>query len=165
MISQQANYAKVKGEDHGELGAAHDDSSTDAGESLMGHHIRVKSWEELRHTPRPRHSHWKQCCSSTLLQGLVNIVLLVLVLALLLDRRWHQERHGQLEGTGDMTGFIPPVGLQIKTFIPDMAFEPGNASDFFTDAVQKKWLSIVPSKPTLVGLTRAPVVGLKLWQL
>lgn len=143
MTSQQADYAKVRGEDHGE---AHDDSSTDAGESLMGHRMGEKSWEELRHAPRPRQSRWRQCCSTMLLQGLLNTVLLALVLALLLDRRWHQERYGQFEGSGDITGFTPPVAQQIKTFIPDMAFAPGNASEFFTDAVKKKWLDIVPSK-------------------
>ncbi len=38
------------------------------------------------------------------------------------------------------------MSQQIKTFIPDLSFVPENGSDFFTVAVQKKWLGIVPSK-------------------
>ena len=37
------------------------------------------------------------------------------------------------------------VAQQIKTFAPDHGFVPENGSDFFTDAVQARWLSIVPS--------------------
>lgn len=144
MAGQQAEYVKVRDEDRHD--ANHDDSSTDAGDSLMGHPMREKSWEELAGAPRPGQSRWRRCFSSTLLQGLLNTVLLVVVLALLLDRGWHQEHYGQFEGTGDMTGFIPPVAQQIKTFVPDWSFAPGNGSEFFTDAVQKKWLGLVPSK-------------------
>ncbi|KAJ4390148.1 hypothetical protein N0V93_007622 [Gnomoniopsis smithogilvyi] len=79
-----------------------------------------------------------------LLQGLLNTVLLLLVLALLVDRRWHQQRYGQLEGSGDITGFVPPASQQIKSFVPDMAFVPENGSDFFSEEVKEKWLSIVP---------------------
>lgn len=145
MAAQHGFYEKMRGRDHGDV---HDDeNSADAGESLMGRGRASKSWDELRHVHRPRRrAVWRGCCSSLLLQGLLNTVLLVLVLALLVDRRRHQDHPGQLEASGDMTGFIPAVAQQIKTFVPDWSFAPENSSDFFSDEVQEKWLSIVPSK-------------------
>lgn len=86
-----------------------------------------------------------------MLQGLLNTILLVLVLFLLLDRRRGQQeeqRYGQFEGNGDITGFIPPVAQQITTFVPDMGFNPENSSEFFSKEVKQKWLSIVPSTYT-----------------
>lgn len=146
MATQHVLYEKRRREDHDDVHDMHDEHSTDAGESLMGHDMAPKSWDELRHVPRPGRAVWRSCCSSSLLQGLLNAVLLVLVLALLVDRQGHQNRPGQLETSGDMTGFIPPVAQQIKTFVPDWSFAPENSSDFFSDEVQDKWLSIVPSK-------------------
>ncbi|CAN8102064.1 unnamed protein product [Discula destructiva] len=78
------------------------------------------------------------------MQGLINTILLLVIVALLLDRRWSRDDYRQFEGSGDITGFIPPVSQRITTFVPDMAFAPDNGSEFFTDAVQQKWLSIVP---------------------
>lgn len=144
MMPQEQTYTPVDGDEHG---SALDDASTDADEvtnplSAAG---LDKSWEEFGTAPRRRASRWATCCSSVVLQGLLNTVLLVVVLALLADRRWHQDRVGQFQSGGDMTGFIPPVSQQIKTFVPDWGFSPENASEFFTDAVKHKWLSIVPS--------------------
>lgn len=149
MPSHHTDYARVRS---GEQADLHDDSSTDVDELSASRQLEDKryNWDEYSHAPPPqRQSRWRQCCSSMLLQGLLNTILLVLVLALLLDRRWHQNRYGQLEGSGDITGFIPPASQQIKTFVPDMAFTPENGSDFFSEAVKKKWLSIVPSMHTI----------------
>lgn len=148
MSPDHTRYARVETGEHGDI---HDDSSTDVDESPTARRLGEKMWDEYRHTPRPRRSGLQQRCSSMLLQGLLNTVLLLLVVALLLDRRWHQQRYGQLEGSGDITGFIPAASQQIKSFVPDMAFAPENSSEFFTEAVQEKWLSIVPSmrKPFL----------------
>lgn len=148
MAAQHGLYEKRRSEDHEDVHDMHDEQSTGAGESLMGHGTAPKSWDELRHVPRPGRAVWRGFCSSLSLQGLLNTVLLVLVLALLVDRRGHQDRPGPLETSGDMTGFIPPVAQQIKTFVPDWSFAPENSSDFFSDEVQDKWLSIVPSKPS-----------------
>lgn len=131
------------------------DAIAEASDSLMGRTLEDKDWDELRHVPRPRHGQWRRRLSSMSLQSLLNTILLVLVLALLFDRRGgHQESYGQFEVAGDITGFIPPVAQQIKSFVPDMAFAPDNTSEFFSDAVREKWLSIVPSKSSL--LTSAP---------
>lgn len=149
MTTNQTEYARVRS---GEQADIHDDSSTDVDDLSASRQLEDKryNWDEYSHdAPRPqRQSRWRQCCSSMLLQGLLNTILLLLVLALLLDRRWHQNRYGQLEGSGDITGFIPPASQQIKTFVPDMAFTPENGSGFFSEAVKKKWLSIVPSTRT-----------------
>lgn len=148
MPFNQTEYARVRS---GEQADIHDDSSTDVDDLSASRQLEDKryNWEEYSHThPPQRQSRWRQCCSSMLLQGLLNTILLLLVLALLLDRRWHQNRYGQLEGSGDITGFIPPASQQIKTFVPDMAFTPENGSDFFSQAVRRKWLSIVPSTHT-----------------
>lgn len=149
MPSNHTDYARVRS---GEQADIPDDSSTDVDELSASRQLEAKTynWDEYSHTPPPqRQSRWRQCCSSMLLQGLLNTILLLLVLALLLDRRWHQDRYGQLEGSGDITGFIPPASQQIKTFVPDMAFTPENGSDFFSIEVKKKWLSIVPSTHTV----------------
>lgn len=153
MATRKADYAGVEGDYRGDI---YHDSSTDVSESLMDHHGHEKSWNDIRNAARPRPSRARRCCSAVLLQGLLNTVLLLLVLGLLLDRRWHQDRYGQLEGSGDITGFIPSVAQQIKTFVPDMAFVPENGSDFFTETVQQKWLSIVPSSFPSSGLFLVP---------
>jgi hypothetical protein len=87
-------------------------------------------------------------------RSILDTVLLLVVLGLLLERRWqksgtHDSSH-PFEGTGDITGFAPRFSQQIKKFSPDPAFVPENGSEFFTDAVHQKWLSIVPSASSLV---------------
>lgn len=153
MSPKQPQYSPVGGDEPSE----HDDSSTVVDrESLSGRHTPAgheKNWdtEDFSHAPhtRRRKSWWRRCGSSMMLQGLLNTILLLLVLVLLLDRRrgqqQEQQRYGQFEGNGDITGFIPPVSQQITTFVPDMGFNPENSSDFFTQSVKEKWLSIVPS--------------------
>lgn len=69
-----------------------------------------------------------------------------MVLALLFDRQ-RRSVDAVYEGAGDVTGVIPPVAQKIQSFVPDWEFSPENGSEFFADAVQKKWLEIVPSKP------------------
>lgn len=152
-------YAAVGGDEPND---AHYDSSTDVDrESLSGRHIlpshkKHSDAEDFSHVPphpRPRQNRWRRCCSWVVLQGLVNTFLLLLVLILLLNRgqgrqESHGQSYGQFDGNGDLTGFIPPVTQQITTFVPDMGFNPENSSDFFTKAVQEKWLSIVPSMNT-----------------
>lgn len=149
MSANHTEYTRVAGDEQ-------DDASTVVDESTTGRQPGEKScvWHQYSHAPQPRRSGWRLGCSSMLLQGLVNTIMLLVVLALLLDRRWHQERGQVLEGNGDITGFIPPVSQQIMSFVPDMSFAPENGSDFFSPAVKKKWLSIVPSMPTSFPLRR-----------
>lgn len=139
MPTKEPKYSKVQSDEHID-NIKHHDSDANPNESLMGHHIRDKSRDEgLEPSRRARQFRW---CSSTLVQGLLNIVLFVALLGLLLDRR----RPKTLEGSGDITGFIPPVGHQIKSFVPNMSFAPENGTEFFTDEVKNMWLSLVPSK-------------------
>jgi hypothetical protein len=97
------------------------------------------------------------------IRSLLDTVLLLVILGLLLERGW--QRTAWFEIGGDITGFAPrstdmssnciPHGLlltrgtvsqQIKSFVPNPLFIPKNGSEFFTDAVRSRWLSIVPSK-------------------
>lgn len=98
---------------------------------------------------------------------IINTALLLMIAALLLESR-EQKRFNSLEFAGDLTGFAPrcellklsPVSLinpepnflsvsqQVKVFKPDLTFVPQNTSDFWSQTVQDKWLSIVPSAGT-----------------
>lgn len=84
-------------------------------------------------------------------------MLVVVVLGLLLERRTTSVDTTTMtsettkttvmteyEGNGDVTGFIPPVSQQVKTFVPNMSFVPENGSDFFSHTTKKMWLSLVP---------------------
>lgn len=160
MPSQHTDYTQVRGVDNFSPSEGHcrhdDDSSTDVGDSVMGdsHRHRDKIWDEeeeaadrmnLHRRTKGRSSWLRSRCSATMLQGLVNTFLLFVVLALLIDRR-RRSVDAFFEGAGDMTGVIPPAAQRIQSFVPDPGFAPENGSEFFTDAVQKKWLGIVPSK-------------------
>lgn len=84
-----------------------DELTIEASESLMGHGQK-KDWEELEVTESARQSRWRRCCSTFFsFQGLFNTLLLLVILGLLVDRRWHKERFGHFEGNGDITGFAP----------------------------------------------------------
>lgn len=99
MTANQPEYSNIGGSNH-------DDASTDAGESLMGH--GEKSWEELREAGRPRQSRWQRSRAAVFsYQGVLNTLLLVVILFLLLDRRHQKENFGHFEGTGDISGFAP----------------------------------------------------------
>ncbi|KAK4233880.1 hypothetical protein C8A03DRAFT_47664 [Achaetomium macrosporum] len=76
------------------------------------------------------------------IRSLLDTVLLVVIVGLLLERGW--QRPARFEIGADITGFAPRISQQIKTFVPDPTFVPENGSQFFTDAVRARWLSIVP---------------------
>ncbi|SPQ25337.1 3f33d14a-84dd-4e12-a04f-f0b55ef7bf48 [Thermothielavioides terrestris] len=77
-------------------------------------------------------------------RSLLDTVLLLVILGLLLDRGW--QGPSRFEVGGDITGFGPQISQQIKTFTPDPTFVPENYTEFFTDEVKARWLSIVPSE-------------------
>lgn len=134
------------------------DSGSDAGDSLIGHRRgglrRDKNWDEDEHDDhhlRRLGKKSRRWCTSPWVLGTLNVILVIVVLALLLERHVPTEPATtkpaptpSWEGNGDITGFIPPVGQDIKTFVPDMSFVPENGSDFFTREVKDKWLSLVP---------------------
>lgn len=104
MDAQQPKYAKMTGGDHG--GVCGDDVSTESNESLMGHGQR--KWEDLQAPGSERQNLGRRCYSAICsLQGLLNTLLLFVIMGLLIDRQWHEERHGHFEGNGDITGFAP----------------------------------------------------------
>lgn len=131
------------GSDPGEKAWHDDDDDADDHHRLLGPSKRPS-----------QHGSWRRRCSSPWLQGVLNVVLVFVVLGLLLERRTPAPITAatttatsvttEFEGSGDLTGFIPPVGQQIKTFVPNMSFVPDNGSEFFTRKVQKMWLSLVP---------------------
>lgn len=72
----------------------------------MGH--GEKSWDELREAGRPRQSRWQRSRAAVFsCQGLLNTLLLFMILGLLVDRRYQNERYGHFEGNGDISGFQP----------------------------------------------------------
>lgn len=85
----------------------------------MGH--GEKSWDELREAGRLRPSRWQRSRAAVFsCQGLINTLLLVVILGLLVDRRYHQEKYGHFEGSGDISGFAP----QGKRLHPDVVLLP-----------------------------------------
>lgn len=72
----------------------------------MGH--GEKSWDELREAGRLRQGRWQRSRAAVFsCQGLLNTLLLFVILGLLVDRRYHQEKYGHFEGNGDISGFAP----------------------------------------------------------
>lgn len=112
----------------------------------------------------------------SLLDTVMLVVILVLVAerrwpeySILPGKQNNEGAKGEIGG--DITGFAPycmpplilarqtprplrakfrlcTVSQQITTFQPDPLFVPDNSSDFFTEAVRKKWLGIVPRMRT-----------------
>lgn len=103
MAPQQPEYSNIRAPSHENV---RDDASTDAEESLMGHD--EKTWDELRGAGRPRQSRWQRSRAAAFsCQGLLNTLLLVVILGLLIDRRYNKENYGHFEGNGDISGFTP----------------------------------------------------------
>ncbi|KAF2019696.1 hypothetical protein BU24DRAFT_419321 [Aaosphaeria arxii CBS 175.79] len=75
----------------------------------------------------------------------VDTALLLVIVGLLLEKRWSHRRAHRYEFAGDVTGFAPKFSQQIKTFKPDPIFVPENASEFWSSETQQAWLDIVPS--------------------
>ncbi|KAL2130837.1 hypothetical protein VTI74DRAFT_5880 [Chaetomium olivicolor] len=76
------------------------------------------------------------------IRSLLDTVLLLVILGLLWERGWQSSP--RFEFGADITGFAPHISQQIKTFSPDPNFIPVNRSEFFTDEIRQRWLSIVP---------------------
>ncbi|KAK4161225.1 hypothetical protein QBC43DRAFT_357998 [Cladorrhinum sp. PSN259] len=108
----------------------------------------------------------KRICSAIMsARSVLDTILLLIILGLLIERRWLYGTDGTgdndlnnsaggkstarpgvstLDIGGDITGFAPQISQQITMFKPDPMFVPENGSEFFSEEVRKKWLSIVP---------------------
>lgn len=142
MKREEQQYTDLNSEDRED---AHDDSATEVSMSLLSEEGR--NWKGGKQRSENqlklgRIKRWSAVLFSA--QGILNTVLLLVIVGLLVERRWHQEKIGLFEGNGDLTGFAPRFSQQIKTFVPDPMYAPENASDFFTLEVREKWLSLVP---------------------
>jgi hypothetical protein len=103
MAAKQPEYSNLGSHVHDK---GRDGASSDASEPLMG--LGEKAWDELREAARPRQSRWQRSRAAVFsCQGLLNTILLVMILGLLLDRRYHHEKYGHFEGNGDISGFAP----------------------------------------------------------
>ncbi|PSS05154.1 hypothetical protein BD289DRAFT_449027 [Coniella lustricola] len=120
---------------------SHDDASTEASDSLMGHsdhHNQQESpWGNPRLSPRTT-ARWDfPRPSAAIVLGALCVILFIMVI----DLRSHRQKY---ETAGDISGFIPSVAQEIRTFEPDFSFVPMNTSDFFGETVRRKWFDIVP---------------------
>lgn len=145
---------------------AKENATSDQEGSLLGMEDEERAWSDitardpgvaLRRMSR-RQRIWSALVS---IRSLLDTVLLVIILGLSLERGW--QKPSWFEVGGDVAGFAPrskdctqsgldrckktdnlTVSQQIKSFVPDPMFIPANGSEFFTDAVRARWLSIVP---------------------
>lgn len=91
---------------------------------------------------------------------LLDTTLLLVIVVLLVERRWFHIQGHQYEFAGDITDFAPTcectkprigrqllkmkVSQQIVTFQPNPILAPENASEFWNRDVQQAWLNIIP---------------------
>ncbi|KAF2633568.1 hypothetical protein BU25DRAFT_427067 [Macroventuria anomochaeta] len=75
---------------------------------------------------------------------LLDTALLLVIVGLLVEKRWKHNQGHQYEFAGDITGFAPEFSQQVITFRPNPIFAPENASEFWNKDVQQAWLNIVP---------------------
>lgn len=89
----------------------HDNPATDAADSVFGYEDEGKAWSDItagdperaeRRALRRRHI----CSALMSMRSLLDTVLLLVILGLVLDRRWRKS--AALEFGGDITGFAPP---------------------------------------------------------
>lgn len=85
----------------------HDDSATEVSDTTPGHN-EEKGWKDGQHHDKHQGSKLRRLRTIDFsLRGLLDTVLLLVIVGLLLERRQSQEGYGQLEGSGDITGFAP----------------------------------------------------------
>jgi hypothetical protein len=127
------------------------------------HNSDTHSNTELDSDSQPQHyrQRRRQNLVSKLKQHswIANIALLLIIIALLIEKRWSKSSYGgkkqkghRYEFTGDITGFAPTFSQQITTFTPNDTFAPENPSEFWSNKTQDAWLSIVPSTCHLLSL-------------
>jgi len=131
---------------------AHPAESPEENNSLMTDHDGEveKAWSDDTARDHPamvslRKSRRQKIKSAVMsFRSILDTVLLLVILALVVDRRWGAST--RLEFAGDLTGFAPRFSQQIKKFAPDHDFVPENATDFFSTRTLRKWLGTVPGE-------------------
>ncbi|KAI8626110.1 hypothetical protein F5Y19DRAFT_448039 [Xylariaceae sp. FL1651] len=115
-----------------------EDSSTEVNDT-----IDLNEKDYLHVSPRSKKSEFLAAFKAH--RWLVDTFLLVVIVALLLEKSWARRRnYHYFEGAGDITSFAPQFSQQIRKFSPDPGFVPENTSEFFSDETKNKWLEIVP---------------------
>lgn len=124
------------------------DALRDADTRSETSNTEVEDWDkEDAMKPRRRRTCWSRFKPW---KWLLDTTLLLIILALLIERQWAHHRHHPsqtFELAGDITGFAPKFSQQITAFKPDLGFAPENASEFWGAETQQKWLDIVPGTP------------------
>jgi hypothetical protein len=90
----------------------HEDSITEASDSLIPGRQGVKAWDEedlIVKSENSRQSRLRTRLYATIFssRSLLDIILLLVIIGLLLERRLLEQKHSRYEGSGDITGFAP----------------------------------------------------------
>lgn len=100
------NYTDVAVEQREDL---QDDASMEAGASLMGHD--AKEWSGAEPHSRRGSRTRRICAGLAFWRWILDTALLLVILGLLLERRWHgwegKDGNDTYELAGDLTGFAP----------------------------------------------------------
>lgn len=119
-------YDSLRNLDH------HSDSSTEVGDWDIEQHIKQR---------RSRRRVWRKIKGY---RWLLDTTLLLVIVGLLVEKRWTHHASHAYELAGDITGFAPTFSQQIISFKPDPIFAPEDASQFWSNETKHAWLSIVP---------------------
>jgi hypothetical protein len=115
----------------------HSDLSTKAGEYDVEDSVQPK---------RRKKTVWKRVKGYRWILG---TALLLVIVGLLVEKRWQRHTKGHLyELARDITGFAPTFSQQIVSFKRDPVFAPEDPTEFWSNATQHAWLSIVPGTPS-----------------
>ncbi|KAH7138998.1 hypothetical protein B0J11DRAFT_515805 [Dendryphion nanum] len=133
---------------HDESNKMKDDHRYDALRNLDNHSdssTEVEDWEPESEVQtrksRRRKGFWRKLRSY---RWVVDTALLLVVVGLLVEKRWKHHKSHKYEFTGDLTGFAPKFSQQIVKFKPDSRFAPDDPGAFWDKETQQAWLSIVP---------------------
>ena len=102
MPSKPDRYRDLSVESRG----AQDDTGSEASVPLMGRDDDgEKTFRANGRDRETRRNQFRSMLSSW--RWLLDTALLLVIVGLLLDRRWQDPRHARFEGAGDLTGFAP----------------------------------------------------------